>query len=149
MCDDCGCRAKWPIDELSDEHEAMAALGDEIRAALAEGRGDDARASFARLADLVDHHSDKEETGLFAVLREEHELAVDVAAALADHRGADRMVTELPEEGWDEAVVEFLDGLARHCRREERDIFPATRVVVSDNGWDRVEAAHRAAGSTR
>jgi hemerythrin-like domain-containing protein len=149
MCDDCGCREKWPIDELSDEHAAMAALGDGIRAALADGRGDDARAGFAQLAELLDRHCDKEETGLFAVLREEHELPVEVAGALADHKGADRLVAALPEEGWDDAVVEFLDGLDRHCRREERDIFPATRVAVSDHGWDRVEAAHRAAGSTR
>jgi len=145
MCDYCGCREQWPIDELGREHDRLTTLGRQVRAHIAASDTVGARKAFDVLVDLLDAHSAKEEAGLFAVLRAEGELVDDVAALIAEHDAiAGIILTD--DSGFAAKANEVLEHLVRHIDREEHDLYPATRLALSPDGWDRVKATHELIG---
>jgi hemerythrin-like domain-containing protein len=147
MCDYCGCRDQWPIEELGREHDRLTTMGRQVRAHIAANDTVGARRMFDVLVDLLDAHSAKEEEGLFAVLRAEGELVDDVAALIADHDAIAGVIIRDDADPSDFAtkVDDVLSHLVEHIDREENDLYPATRLAVTPAGWARVEAVHQAA----
>ena len=146
MCDYCGCREQWPIEELGREHGRLTTLGRQVRAHIAANDTIGARKTFDVLVDLLDAHSAKEEQGLFAVLRAEGELVDDVAALIAEHDAiAGLIVTD--DLSFATKVNGVLDHLGQHIEREEHDLYPATRLALSPGGWDQVKSTHEALGA--
>lgn len=142
MCDYCDCRARWPIEELGEEHARLAVLSREVRASIAANDLGRARQKFGGLVVLLDAHSAKEEDGLFAALRAEGELLDDVAALICDHDAIAALIVD-GDSDFPSSALEVLRHLEQHIQREEYDLYPATRLALSAAGWDRVEDVHR------
>ena len=90
MCDHCGCRQVEPIGELMDEHDALAAEGDALRRALADGDRTRAAELWRRLLGHVDEHVHKEEIGLFTAMREQGEFVEEVETLEHEHTDLDQ-----------------------------------------------------------
>jgi hemerythrin-like domain-containing protein len=142
MCDYCDCRARWPIEELGEEHARLAVLSHDVRASLAADDLGHARHLFNELVELLDAHSAKEEEGLFAALRAEHELLDDIAALIGEHDELAALIVD-GDSDFPSSALEVLRQLEQHVQREEYDLFPATRLALSPAGWDMVEDVHR------
>jgi hemerythrin-like domain-containing protein len=142
MCDYCDCRARWPIEELGEEHARLAVLSHDVRASIAADDLGHAHDVFNELVELLDAHSTKEEEGLFAALRAEHELLDDVTALISDHDGIAALIVD-GDSDFPASALEVLHQLEEHIQREEYDLYPATRLALSPAGWDMVEDVHR------
>jgi hypothetical protein len=145
MCDYCGCRDIVPIRELSDQHERIGALMGEIRTLLGQGGEVPASGSMAVLQEILASHLALEEMGIFAQLAGRPGLAWYLDQLEADHaRARSGLLSVDPARpGWSNGVPAALDELAAHIEVEEHDLFPASRVIISDAGWEQVSAVHR------
>jgi hemerythrin-like domain-containing protein len=133
------------IRELRDEHDALTAEAHAVRRALAEG---DAAGAAALLAGMVDHlgrHVRREESGVFAALREQGDFADEVEALEGEHVHLDAAIAALDPAAPDfgSRVCALLDELAAHIEREDLGIFPVSVVTLGARGWETVDAAHR------
>jgi hemerythrin-like domain-containing protein len=145
MCDHCGCRQVEPIGELMDEHDALAAEGDALRRALADGDRTRAVELWRRLLGHVDEHVHKEEIGLFTAMREQGEFVEEVETLEHEHTDLDQRFGSLDPHGPDfqEQLPGVLAELAQHIHRENVGLFPVSVVSLGARGWDRVEDARR------
>lgn len=147
MCDYCGCRLQPEIEELSQEHERLLDLGYRLRR-LAR---DHSHAEVLDLVDgefahLLDHHTDKEERGLFAELRSNHEAAERIDALVDEHHDIATHLAEVRAggDGWREALTRLVAELDRHIMDEEVDLFPYSLYELREAQWDRVAEVHAA-----
>lgn len=143
MCDHCGCRSYPPIAELTSEHEEILA-----RAwALAEGHRSGRPLPPGAVDDLVtflDVHVAKEETGLYPQLIAGGGLSNEEHARLEEEHREIRDALTGPV--FDRRA---FFALAAHIEVEEMELFPAAMFGFDDEGWDAMDAAHRAAAGTR
>lgn len=145
MCDYCGCRDLTPaIGELSEEHERMLDLGYRLRRAV---RAQDHAAAIAvldELEPLVDHHTDKEEQGLFTQLREVWGADDRLDTLVDEHEAVDALLAEARAggTGWADAAERGMALLSQHLLDEETDLFPYAMYELSPQQWQRVEAVH-------
>ena len=134
MCDYCDCRAQRELADLSADHELLLILTRRIRTAAPSSL------AFWRseLAASLLPHAEREERGVFAALRDS-----DVDSSYVDRFEDDhRRVHELLEtEATPEALAELVDLLEDHIQREETDLFPAARQLVTPERWDAVDRA--------
>jgi DUF438 domain-containing protein len=142
MCDYCGCRELEPVGRLSDEHETIGTLETAVRVALRAGDMTAARARFDGLADMLVVHLEREETGLFAELRLDGAFEAVLDGLVAEHvqmRAALGVMAALTsDDDWAAAARQVLHDLDRHIWAEEYDLFPASIVGVTDEGWARL-----------
>ena len=73
MSDHCGCR-QGSVRELMDQHEVIAAMGDEIRRHLATGDEPAARERLDAMLAILRPHVQWEEAGLFAQMSAQVDL---------------------------------------------------------------------------
>jgi hemerythrin-like domain-containing protein len=126
------------IDELIDEHRDLITIMAALRRAT-----DDADADLRPLLDELEtalaHHTDREESGLFNVLRQ-----IDVPAqymGLFEHDHS-HLVDLIHSSQRDRGSVDaLLDSLEAHMAREENDMFPAAEQLLGPADWEAVEAA--------
>jgi hemerythrin-like domain-containing protein len=126
------------IDELIDEHrDLMTHL-----AALRRAMGDpdaDLRGLLDQLERTLAHHTEREESGLFNVLRRIDIPAQYVGLFEHDHG---HVVDLIHASQRDRHVVDaLLDSLEAHMAREENDMFPAAEQLFGPADWEAVEAA--------
>lgn len=139
MCDHCGCHDVAPIGELDAEHDEILGLAWTVATPADEGgpHGDD---SAARLLALLDLHIDKEETGLYPLLRGNDDLGAVQSRRLEQDHTAVR-----------EALIagrftrtDYYE-LAAHIDEEDTELFPTALFGFGDDLWDRMATAHRLA----
>lgn len=142
MCDHCGCRAVTPIEALMAEHERLLDLA---RAAMETARAGDTAAAGGivdTLTGLLWQHTRKEETGLFAVMRENAEFTEHVDALEAEHADLEARF------GPGFSLASFpgiVDLLRQHIHAEEYGLFPAALASLSGDDWAAVGAGEAAA----
>jgi hemerythrin-like domain-containing protein len=141
MCDYCGCRAMPVIERLSDDHERLLSLAQQVGRGIEAGDRPAARARLEHLLQLLRVHSDVEEASLYPALRDTGGLDEYVDALLADHDSVWQTAAHLDEATWDNDVLTLLNEIRCHISREEYDLFPATLLAISPSAWDDVEAA--------
>ena len=137
MCDYCDCRSQPQIAALSAEHERLLAITAAIRRGLATGRA--VRPELDELTELLAPHAQKEEVGLFAVLRESGVADDYVGHFEAEHRRLEGLLETAGSE--DQAATALVDLLDEHILREETDMFPAARQLLDAAQWDAIDEA--------
>ena len=134
------------ISELMDEHTALSNEAHGVRQALSAG---DLEAAVSLLAALVEHlnrHVRREETGIFAALKDQGDFRDEVAALEGEHRDFDATIADLDPSAtdYDERVLTMLDDLDIHVEREDLGIFPVSVVSLGATGWQTIDEAHEA-----
>jgi hypothetical protein len=131
MCDYCDCRAQAEIGALSADHQRLLALTAITRmadpSALAALRDE--------MAALLVPHADREERGVFSALVDSDVDPSYVAGFEDDHR---RIHELLDGEATPARMAELVGLLEAHIQREETDLFPAARQLVSPEQWDAI-----------
>lgn len=150
MCDYCGCRNQPEINELSEEHDRLLDLAYELRQLARRG----SHAEVLELVDgefasLLDHHTDKEEQGLFTQLRSCFAADDRLDTLIGEHREIGVLVTTVRagEDGWRDVLTQLVDDLDHHILDEEVDLFPYAMYELRGSQWARISEVH--AASTR
>jgi hemerythrin-like domain-containing protein len=155
-----------PLAALYAEHRSIAAVLAALEALVRERRDRRAkidprvfRAALYYLDVFAEReHHPKEEQVLFARLRARTNEADAVLDELGrEHESGERAMRELEqalvrfEEGGDAEFPAFAAALERfvgryreHMRKEERDVMPLARRVLSEADWAAIEAAFAA-----
>lgn len=140
MCDYCDCRLVPAIADLTDDHEILLGLTARLRHALAHDDGATVRATVAALSAELAAHTDREERGIFAALRAADDLTGSYVGRFeAEHVDVHERLRPDAAAG---ALTDVIAALEAHIAREETDLFPAARQVLSPSDWDAVERAH-------
>jgi hemerythrin-like domain-containing protein len=101
-------------------------------------------------ADLLEHHTAKEERGLFTQLRSSYAADERLDTLTGEHRALEVLLASVRagRDGWQEALVRFVDELANHVLDEEVDLFPYAMYELQDAQWERVAEVHAAASAS-
>ena len=143
MCDYCGCREVGVIGERSDDHEQLVDLAARIRRELGRDRAEAATA-LAELQSRLRLHLEREEEGIFRQLAVEPGFDGYLADLEGDHREARQGLLSVdPLAELSEATVRAgLEELEAHITREEQDLFPACRMLLSAEAFAEARVAH-------
>ncbi|HET9090958.1 MAG TPA: hemerythrin domain-containing protein [Acidimicrobiales bacterium] len=143
MCDYCGCREVGVIGELSDDHELLMDLVARIRREIGRDRAGTASA-LSELQSRLRLHLEREEEGIFVQLAAEPGFDAYLADLEGDHRSAREglLSLEARSELSEAEVVGGLEELEAHITREEQDLFPACRMVLSAEAFAEARLAH-------
>lgn len=138
MCDYCSCRELPAIGVLSEEHERIAELAQQLRDSLA--RGAPAAEDLAALQTILVRHLAKEEAGVFARLSRRPGLAWYLGRLMEDHARvrAGLLTLDRARAGRGGLLPSALDELASHLEVEEHDLFPALRTILDDEEWEEI-----------
>ena len=141
MCDYCDCRSQPAIADLSADHDRLRSLTAELRRTVRGG--DRARLPdvTSRLAVVLVPHGEREERGVFAALAAAGVDPAYVERFTRDHDALDALL-DAASHGDTDAALALADLLDGHLLREESDLFPAARQLLSPADWDLVAAAH-------
>jgi hemerythrin-like domain-containing protein len=144
LCEYCGCHQVPAIGELADEHDALLQEAEGIRQALASG---DRATAVTLLTSMVDHlqrHVHREETGIFAAMREQGDFVEEVDELEGEHLDLDAAIARLHVDAhdFDERVTQLFAELARHIEREDLGIFPVSVVTLRASQWETIHTAH-------
>jgi len=129
------------IEALTAEHEEMRRLLAEL---LAATRDEPATAAIvsARLdefAAVLGRHTVREETGLFATLRE---VAVDDSYVARFHHDHGELFAALAAARADHAQVsDLISRLEAHLLVEENDMFHGANQLLSAADWEHIDQA--------
>jgi hemerythrin-like domain-containing protein len=126
------------IDGLIDEHRDLMTIMAALRRAF-DGPDADLTGLLNQLETALDHHTDREESGLFNVLRQVEVPAQYMGLFEHDHS---HLVDLIHAAGSDrQRIDELLNSLESHMAREENDMFPAAEQLLGPADWAAVEAA--------
>jgi hemerythrin-like domain-containing protein len=137
MCDYCGCRSMPVIADLSDDHERILVLADDIRRALAAGAIDAATTTLGHLRDVLAVHHAVEEASILPALAAEG-LTEQTDSQASEHEASAMALAGLHDAS-DPSLPRLLDEIHDHIAREEYDLFPAALLAIGQGDWDRVE----------
>jgi hemerythrin-like domain-containing protein len=126
------------IDGLIDEHRELMTIMAALRRGL-DDPGVDLLGLLNQLETAMDHHTDREEFGLFNVLRHVEVPAQYVGLFEHDHSHLVDLIQAARSD--QQRVAELLDSLEAHMAREENDMFPAAEQLLGPADWVAVEAA--------
>lgn len=151
------------IATILEEHRSLKAIVHGLKHVVNEARTTGGRCDFVALRAMLDYidafaekrHHPKEETYLFARLRERTEAADAVLEELEhQHQGTDRLVERLHEglesfergdTGGLAAFADALDGFAaamwQHMATEEKVLLPLARVHLTEPDWQEIAQA--------
>jgi hemerythrin-like domain-containing protein len=143
VCEYCGCQQIATIAELTREHDAVDALGDQIQHALSGQRHDEVATGCRRILAVLAPHMVVEEEGLFS------DMAYDFPDPIGDLRSEHREIEKVLGEAaggfprdptWPDRLVNVLYLLREHIRKEQDGVFPAAQVALDAFQWERIEA---------
>jgi hemerythrin-like domain-containing protein len=126
------------IDELIDEHRELMT----IMATLQRDVDDpdaDLQGLLNQLETELAHHTDREESGLFNVLRQIEVPAQYMGSFEHDHSHLVDLIHAAQRDR--DSVGALLNSLESHMAREENDMFPAAEQLLGPAEWETVEAA--------
>lgn len=151
MCDYCGCQAVPAISLLTKEHDHVADLISQVRAA--HERADvTAMAELARqIAATLGPHTAVEEEGLFPILA--GEFPDQIERLTGEHRQFGRVLDEAAgtvptDPTWPARLMAALWQLREHILDEQDDVFPTALSRLAPADWDTVDAVRDRVGST-
>lgn len=149
MCEYCGCRQLEPIGELMDEHDFLIEIAGDLRRALLEGDAAHALTKRDELVDLLGRHTQVEEAGIFAALKDQGDYVDEVDALEGEHVSLDKAVAALDPDAPDAVAVldALVADLSDHIDKENNGIFPVAVVTLGARGWDVVDRARERAGT--
>ena len=155
MCEYCGCQAVTVIAELTAEHDTVAGMIGEARAAINHGDPGAAAAVARRMSAVLGPHTLVEEHGLFPALASDYPEPVD--ALRAEHRRIEAVLAEATagtpaDPTWLARLAAALFLLREHILKEQDGAFPAALVSLGPDDWERIErvrAAHIGATPAR
>ena len=145
MCGYCGCRHQPAIAELSDEHDRIQDLAHDLEHLA---RTSDHRTMCTllddHLAPLLQHHTDKEERGLFKQLRSCWEADDRLDTLVQEHRDIEDHLRQVRSGGptWRQAVGQLVAELSQHILDEEVDLFPYALYELRPSQWDALTELH-------
>src|SRR5262245_57959309 len=142
MCEYCGCQALTSIAALTSEHDALAAMIGEARAAATRADPDASAAVARRIVAVLGPHTRVEEDGLFPALAGEY--SQHVAGLQAEHRRIEAILAEAvggapADPAWPARLLDAMRLLREHILKEQDGVFPAALISLSADDWDRVE----------
>lgn len=150
MCDYCGCQDLAPISELTREHDLVLRLVGEVR--IARGKKDGPRMAelAARIAAVLDPHTEVEERGLFPALAAD--FPEQIAILEAEHQQIAEVLGEaspgLPEDpAWPDRLTAALAVLRAHIHKEQDGVFPAALASLRTADWEAMEDIRARVGS--
>jgi hemerythrin-like domain-containing protein len=126
------------IDGLIDEHRDLMAIMAALRRALDDPDAD-LTGLLNQLETALDHHTDREESGLFNVLRQVEVPAQYMGLFEHDHSHLVGLIHVARSDR--QRIDELLNRLESHMAREENDMFPAAEQLLGPADWAAVEAA--------
>jgi len=126
------------IDGLIDEHRELMTIMAALRRALTDPDSDP-RGLLNQLETGLDHHTDREECGLFKVLRQVDVPPQYVGLFEHDHSHLVDLIHAARSDT--QRIAELLNSLEAHMAREENDMFPAAEQLLGPADWAAVEAA--------
>jgi branched-chain amino acid transport system ATP-binding protein len=154
------------IDIIHNEHRALAAALQAMRAVLNAIRDEGRAPDFALLAALIEYitqvpeklHHPKEDDYLFARLRQRADTLAPLLDRLqAQHREGAVLIGELQSalihylahgaEGFaafDEKVRSYLAFNWEHLRTEETELLPQAKDLLNADDWAQIDAAFEA-----
>ena len=115
---------------LKDEHDKVLSLFDE---AIRNGSRD----TFLQIKDELDTHLNGEEELLYPVLRSENKTHDITMEGYQEHHVAKVLLSELDtmsekDEMWISKLKVLKENVKHHVEEEERQMFPASRQVLSE-----------------
>jgi len=130
MCEYCGCRALATIDELSREHDLVAGLISDVRAAFAD-------ADIPRMAELARQIAIVlgRPPGPYRHLKAGYWRVEAVFGEALSGAPAD--------PAWPARLAETLQMLREHVLKEQEGVFPAALACPGIADWEAVEAGPR------
>ncbi len=135
MCSYCGCRATPEIDALMTQHEGIVnAAGELARSVSAGADGPVVAQRLDAVAEILAAHVLREETGLFAGVRDTAEFGPHVAHLCDEHDEIDALVAAV-RDGDQAAVEPLVDLLRDHIDREDNGLFPAVAIALDGAAW--------------
>ena len=142
MCDHCGCR-QGSIQELMDQHDAIAAIGEDIRRCIKDGDEWGAHTRLDDLLTILRPHLAWEERGLFERMTSQGDFAEHITSLEAEHASLFAQLDTMaePETEWAPAVLTMLAELDEHMYRENFGVFPGAISVLDADDWDAIETA--------
>jgi hemerythrin-like domain-containing protein len=126
------------IDGLIDEHRDLMTIMAALRRALDDPDAD-LTGLLNQLETALDHHTDREESGLFNVLRQVEVPAQYMGLFEHDHSHLVGLIHVARSDR--QRIDELLNRLESHMAREENDMFPAAEQLLGPADWAAVEAA--------
>jgi hemerythrin-like domain-containing protein len=148
MCSYCGCEAESVIAGLMADHAKLGDLAYRICRALDDQRLDEAAGLIPELAKTFARHSLREETGLFAELRQRGEAVGEIDRLVGEHcrlrpaLAAESLVNDV------ESLRVLLAELAHHAEIEDNDLFPFAMQLLPDACWAELVPASMASRSS-
>lgn len=127
---------KDPFEPLREDHRKVAALFEKIEATTE--RAEKGREKlFAELKELLESHSELEESRVYPVLEEPestHDLSLE---AEEEHRVVKLLLTELGEEDhtteqWTAKFTVLKENVEHHVKEEEEELFPKALKALGE-----------------
>ena len=137
MCSYCGCRDVVLIGQLTAEHEAIVNAGGQLHLAVAAGEMDQAGELLDELESLLHPHTDLEERGIFAELRQDETSTQHVDLLCGEHRDLDERLAVCRGGDWS-GLDALLFALREHIEKEENGLFPAALTSLDGDQWERL-----------
>jgi iron-sulfur cluster repair protein YtfE (RIC family) len=150
VCEYCGCQALATIDELTREHDLVAGLLSDVRAAAANADIPRMAELARQIATMLGPHSEVEEHGLFPPLAAD--FPDHIAVLEAEHRRVEAVLGEASsgtptDPAWPARLAETLQMLREHILKEQDGVFPAALAGLRIADWEAVEAVRDRVGS--
>lgn len=123
-------------DELRADHDVQRRLVDLLTKTSGDSEG---RAElFERLSDALSAHADAEERYFYVPLMEHDMTQGKSRHSIAEHHEIDELVEKLADmdrssPGWLTTARHLAERVEHHLAEEEREIFPVSGKVLSDN----------------
>lgn len=151
MCEYCGCQAIPAISLLTQEHDHVASLISQVRAAHEQGDVAEMAALATRIAAVLGPHTAVEEEGLFPALAGEFPDQVD--RLVGEHRQIERVLGDAAgavpaDPAWPAQLMMALWQLREHILDEQDDVFPTALSRLEPGDWDAIDVVRERVGTT-
>jgi hemerythrin-like domain-containing protein len=126
------------IDGLIDEHRDLMTIMAALERAVTDPDSD-ADGLLDQLETSLRHHTEREESGLFHILRQ-----VDVPEEYVgrfEHDHGDLVELLHSARSDHQRVADLVQNLHAHMAREENDTFPAAEQLLGPADWDAIRTA--------
>lgn len=123
-------------DELRADHDVQRRLVDLLTKTSGDSEGRDEL--FERLSEALSSHADAEERYFYVPLMEHDMTQGKSRHSIAEHHEIDELVEKLSDmdrssPGWLTTARQLAERVEHHLAEEEREIFPVSGKVLTDD----------------
>lgn len=138
MCSYCGCESIAVVGRFMREHVDIINASGDLRRAVDNADREAVEEAAQVLAGLLNPHTNAEEVGLFAVMREQEEFTEHIDSLCAEHDALDDQLARV-RAGEYQLLGDFIHALRVHIDREDNGLFPASAIALDGPDWERVD----------